>query len=266
MRMRNEAVEVELLQAIMKTRTMRARRGLPARMSMVAAMVAAMTAAVVAVVATPIAAFASSITYDFLSGNATIRGTLAGSSTSIFEGATAIDVPLIGISATYDPDLGTNGRLQSFTIAASDFSIDLNEAMVGLDTIDVTGATLTSLSGSDLNAFGQFALPVSITGTVAGAFPGGGGFGPVPISSIGGSGSASGLVGVTDDLIMISVLGVTVASFPQLASTDPNAPAVEIKADFFFVGRAAPTVPEPTSALLFLAGLGVVQTSLRRRN
>ena len=72
------------------------------------------------------------------------------------------------------------------------------------------------------------------------------------------------MVSISGDQIMISIVGVTVASFPQLASTDPNAPNIEIKADFLFIGQLAPAIPEPTSALLFAAGIATVGLTGRR--
>ena len=213
----------------------------------------------------PLTALATPITYTFSSGSAVVRGTLAGSSTSIFQGASSLNVPLVGVSAVYDADAGLFGRLESFTLQASDFNIDLDEVLVGLDTLTVNDPTLTSLAGSDLNLFGQFTLPTSISGTVSGAFPGGSTFGPIPIESLSGTGSSSGLVSVSGDKLILSVVGVTVASFPQLASRDPNAPNVEIKADFVFVGnKVEPAVPEPSAALLYAAGLVTLGMAKRR--
>ena len=213
----------------------------------------------------PLTALATPITYTFSSGSAVVRGTLAGSSTSIFQGASSLNVPLVGVSAVYDADAGLFGRLESFTLQARDFNIDLDEVLVGLDTLTVNDPTLTSLAGSDLNLFGQFTLPTSISGTVSGAFPGGSTFGPIPIESLSGTGSSSGLVSVSGDKLILSVVGVTVASFPQLASRDPNAPNVEIKADFVFVGnKVEPAVPEPSAALLYAAGLVTLGMAKRR--
>lgn len=213
----------------------------------------------------PLTALATPVTYTFSSGEAVVRGTLSGQTASIFEGVTSLNVPLVGISAVFDAAASPFGTLESFTIQATTFDIDLDQNLVALDTLTVSGATLSSLSSGDLNLFGQFSVPSTITGTVSGAFPGGASFGPVPIAALGGTGSSAGLVSLSDDQIIISIVGVTVASFPQLAVTSSTAaPNVEIKADFTFVGHVAPTVPEPTSALLFAAGLATIGVAGRR--
>lgn len=225
-------------------------------MGSLAARIASALALVGLLLLLPVAAMATPTFFALTSGSATVRGTLSGLSTSIFEGSSSLNVPLVGVTAVYDADGGLYGRLESLTLQAADFDIDLDQNLVGLDTLHVSGATLTSLTGSDLNLFGQFALPTSITGSATGAFPGGSTFGPVAVQSLGGTGSTSGLVSVSGDEITIAVVGVTVASFPQLTAAGLSAPNIEIKADFVFQGHAVvPTVPEPSAALLFAAGL-----------
>ena len=92
-------------------------------------------------------------------------------------------------------------------------------------------------------------------------------FGPDSIQSQDDSGSVTGLVSISGDDIMIRIIGVTVASFEQIGSLDPNAPNIEVKADFTFVGvldRENP-IPEPSAALLFLVGAAVAGSSVRRQ-
>lgn len=213
----------------------------------------------------PISATATPMTYTFSSGSVVVRGTLVGQSTTIFEGVSSVSVPLVDVTAVYDAALGSFGRLESLSLTASDFSANLNENLVALDTLDVFDTTIASLSGSDLNLFGQFALPTSIEATVTGQYPDGSAFGPVTIQSVGSTGSATGLVAVSGDTMMISIVGVTLATFAQPGAIDTNAPQVQIKADFTLIGQVAHPVPEPTAAMLFAAGLGAAHLAIRRR-
>ncbi|MBY0401340.1 hypothetical protein K2X89_13660, partial [Myxococcota bacterium] len=141
----------------------------------------------------PISALATPVTYTFASGSVVVRGTLAGQSTSIFQGSSSVNVPLVDVTAVYDSAIGSFGRLESLSLTAADFSVDLDQSLVALDTLNVFGATISSLSGSDLNLFGQFALPTSIEAIVTGQYPDGSAYGPVAIQSLGSTGSATGL-------------------------------------------------------------------------
>jgi hypothetical protein len=214
----------------------------------------------------PISANATPMIYSFSSGTVVVRGTLAGQSTSIFEGTTSVNVPLVDVTAVYDSAIGSFGRLESLSLLAADFSINLDQNQVALDTLDIFDTTISSLSGADLNLFGQFALPTSIQATVTGQYPGGSPFGPVTIQSLGSTGAASGLVSVSGDAMLISIVGVTLATFAQPGAIDQNAPQVQIKADFTLIGQVAHPVPEPTSALLFAVGLGAAHFAVRRES
>lgn len=209
------------------------------------------------------AASATPTTYTFSSGSVVVRGTLAGQTSSIFEGSSSIDVPLVGVTAVFDSAIGSYGRLESLSLTAADFSIDLDESLVSLDGLNVYGPTITSLSGSDLNLFGQFSLPTAIAASVTGQYPNGDSFGPVDVESLAATGSAAGLLTRSGDDLLISIVGVTLASFAQPGAT-VDAPLIQIKADFTLIGQVAQPVPEPTAALLFAVGLGAVQLGVRR--
>ncbi len=213
----------------------------------------------------PSIAAAIPIIYEFSSGSATIRGTLEGESQTIFEGSASIQIPLVDITAVIDHDLGTYGRLESLTVVGGDLSIDLDESRVALDTLSVLSPTISSLGDADLNVFGQFALQTQINAVIAGTYPGGGPFGPESIESEANTGSAAGIVAISGDQILIQVVGITVASFDQFGNPDPNAPNIELKADFAFIGRAVTAIPEPSASLLFMMGLVAAGTSLWRQ-
>lgn len=120
-------------------------------------------AAALALMLPATAAMAAPVSYQLSSGSATIRGTLAGSSESIFVGPAAIDAPIISARTVIDQDAGPNGRVE------------------------------------------------------------------------------------------------------QIGSLDPNAPNIEVKADFTFRGVLENPIPEPSAALLFLVGASVAGSSIRRR-
>ena len=217
-------------------------------------------------IALPMSALATPVTYEFSSGSAVVRASLEGDSQTLFESGSSLNVNLTGLSATVDMDQGPYGRLEDLVLIGEDFSIDLDESLVALDTVNVFSPTITALSGADLNSFGQFALETQADATITGALPGGFPFGPVGITSLDNTGSATGLLFVSGDEITIQILGVTVASFDQAANPDPNAPAVEVKADFTFVGtRVTTPIPEPSAALVFGVGLLVAGSRLARR-
>ena len=214
----------------------------------------------------PATAWAIPVTYEFSSGSAVVRGSLAGQTESIFLGATAINTPLLDIEAVVDHDAGSYGRLESLNMLAGDFSVSLDAASVGIETLNVFSPTIHSLSGADLNAFGQFALPTSVSADVTGTLPGGLPFGPESIQSSANTGSAVGLMFVSGDQILIQVTGLTVAEFDpaQFGIADPHAEVIELKVDFQFVGRAATPIPEPAAAVVFAVGLAIVGHRLNR--
>lgn len=227
---------------------------------------AIVAAIVTTAVILPVAALAAPTTYEFTSGSATIRGSLEGQSTSIFQGSSVITTPLTGISAVVDDTVGDYGRLESLSMVGGDFSIDLDQGQVSLDTLNVFSPTISSLTGSNLNAFGQFDLQTQINAVVTGNYPDGTPFGPASIQSNDGSGTAAGMIAMSGDQVLIQVIGVTVATFDQIGSLDPNAPRIEIKADFTFIGTAITNpIPEPSAALLFGLGVTLSGVAVRRK-
>lgn len=210
-----------------------------------------------------VAASATPTTYTFSSGSVVVRATLEGQSTSIFEGASSLSVPLVDVTAVFDAAIGSYGRLESLSLTGADFTLDLDESLVTLDTVNVFGPTITSLSGSDLNLFGQFSLPTTIEASVTGQLANGDAFGPVDVQSQSSTGSAAGILTRSGDDLLISIVGVTLARFAQ-PGAGPDAPMIQIKADFTLIGQVAQPVPEPTAALLFAAGLGAVHVGVRR--
>jgi len=215
------------------------------------------------VLVVPVAAHAASVSFELVSGSATIRANLAGQSQSIFVPPTAIGVLIENATVVYDSDGGTDGRLESLSIHLADFSANLDETQVALDTIDVFDTTISSLSGSDLNALGQFATTAQISGIVEGLYPNGDPFGPAGVQSLDGTGSMTGLVNLDGGMILISVVGVSVGTFEQVGSQDPNASPIELKVDFTLVARATAPIPEPSGALLFMVGVTIVGSATR---
>ncbi len=213
----------------------------------------------------PAAADASPITYGFSTGSVTFRSNLEGQTQSIFQGPSSVAVPLTSLSVVFDSAAGPYGRLESFSLTGEDFSVDVDENLVGADFIDVFSPTITSLSGSDLNVFGQFAVTTRLDAQIGGTLPGGTGFGPFAIQSAGSSGSATGLVNLSNDELLISIVGVTIASFEAPSILGQGAPAIEVKADFTFVGVASNPIPEPGAAILFGAGIIMVSSAARFR-
>lgn len=215
----------------------------------------------------PAAAWAAPVTYAISSGSAVVRGSLAGQTESIFLGAPAISTPLADIRAVVDREVGPYGRLESLDLVANDFSVALDAAQTGLETLNVFSPSIHSLSGADLNAFGQFSLPTTVTADVTGTLLGGTPFGPESIASTANTGSAVGLLFASDDQILIQVTGITVAEFdPSVFGIQaPGAETIELKVDFQFVGQAvANPIPEPAAAVVFAVGLAIVGHRLNR--
>jgi len=208
---------------------------------------------------------AAPITYGLTSGAMVVRASLAGQSDSIFLGSSSIQVPLSSATAVIDLDVSTYGRFESLEIVAEDFSADLDPTAVGIQSVDLSSPTLSSLTGSDLNEFGQFSLPSMMSADASGVLASGALFGSQPLES--DVGSSVGMVFVSADQIMIHLVGVTVASIDaaEFGITDPDAPNVEIKVDFSLIGGAVSTpVPEPAAAFVFAVGLAIVGHRLNR--
>lgn len=202
----------------------------------------------------PTTSVASSLTYEFVSGSVTLRAFLDGTTTSVLEGgAPGVDLALDGTHVIFDPDLGTNGRLLDLLFKPSGtINLDMDEALVALDTVSIEEATITSDLGAiaDLNLFGQFFMDTVVSGNVSGNFPGGGGtFGPLLVTSI--DSMAGGALILNAGEVTLNMLGVNVAEFPQLAAGGPN---VILTADIFFTGNLV--VPEPSTG--FLIGLALL--------
>ena len=214
---------------------------------------------------TPLAAGAAPVTYSFTSGSAVIRASLAGQSDSILIGESSVQIPLDNIQAVVDSEAGSGfGRLESFEIVGASFSVELDTSQVALSQLDVSSPTITSLTGSDLNIFGQFALQTTVSAQIEGTLPGGDTVGPLAVESAENSGVAVGILFASDDEVMVQVLGVSVANFDQFGNPDPNAPQIELVADWSFAGTAVTAIPEPSAAVVFAVGLLAAGTSLRK--
>jgi hypothetical protein len=213
----------------------------------------------------PLTAGAAPVTYSFTSGSAVIRASLAGQSDSILLGESAVQIPLVSIQAVVDSEAGTGfGRLESFEIVGANFSVELDTSQVGVSHLDVISPTISSVTGSDLNMFGQFALETTVAAQIAGTFAGGAPFGPAAVASAGNSGVAVGILFTSPDEVMIQVLGVSVASFDEFGNPDPTAPQIELTSDFTFIGTAVTAIPEPSAAVVFAVGLLAAGSSLRK--
>ena len=197
--------------------------------------------------ALPTVSLASPLTYEFLSGTVTLRAILDGTTTSVLEGgAPGVDLSLGGSHAILDPDLGSNGRLLDLLFEpAGTIHLDMDEALVALDTVSIEGASIYSDVGAtaDLNPFGQFFIDTVMSGTVSGTYPPPGGtFGPLVVTSTDSQAGGALIVNATE--VTLNLLGVNIAEFPQLAAGGPN---VVVSADIFFTGNL---VPEPSTGLL----------------
>lgn len=216
--------------------------------------------ALLALMLVPSLATAAPITYNFTSGTVTLRAILDdGTVTSVLSGPSPVSVLLGGTSVTFDPDGGINGSLIDFELVpASVLNLDLDEALVGLDTISVLNARLVNDTSTQsfVSPTGQFFVNTIITGDVSGFLPGGVPFGPESVTSI--DSEVTGSLGIAGDSITFNLTGINIARFAQLPGPGPD---VLVKADFTFVG----VVPEPGTALLIGLGLAGLASS-RRRN
>ncbi len=205
---------------------------------------------------------AAPITYAFTSGTVTLRAILDdGTVTSVLSGPSPVNVLLGGTSVTFDPDGGINGSLIDFELVpASLLELDLDESLVGLDTISVANARLVNDTSTQsfVSPTGQFFVNTIITADVSGFLPGGIPFGPESVTSI--DSEVTGSLGIAGDTITFNLAGINIARFAQLPGPGPD---VLVKADFSFVGTV---IPEPGTALLIALGLGTLSASRRARN
>lgn len=211
----------------------------------------------------PALAGAAPTTYGFSSGTMTLRAVLDGTSTSVLSGPVPVEILLGGTSVTFDPAVGPYGTLTGLLlIPTTTINLDLDQAIVALDTVSIENSSLTNQVGSTgaLNVFGQFDITTVLSGDVSGtipALPVSIPFGPESVTSI--DSAAAGLIGVSGDTISLSMAGVNIARFRQLPIG--SGPDVIVKADFTFIG----IVPEPGTALLLGLGLGGL-AAVRRRD
>lgn len=216
-------------------------------------------ATIFALLLAPVLASAAPITYAFTSGTVTLRAILDdGTVTSVLSGPTPVNVLLGGTSVTFDPAGGINGSLIDFELVpASLLLLDLDESLVGLDTISVANARLVNDTSTQsfVSPTGEFFVNTIITADVSGFLPGGIPFGPESVTSI--DSEVTGNLGVAGDTITFNLAGINIARFAQLPGPGPD---VLVKADFTFIGTV---VPEPGTALLI--GLGLAGLSAARR-
>lgn len=206
-----------------------------------------------ALLVVPALATAAPITYVFTSGTVTLRAILDdGTVTSVLSGPTPVHVLLGGTSVTFDPAGGINGSLIDFELVpASLIHLDLDESLVGLDTISVANARLVNDTSTQsfVSPAGDFFVNTIITADVSGFLPGGIPFGPESVTSI--DSAVTGNLGIAGDTITFNLSGINIARFAQLPGPGPD---VLVKADFTFIG----VIPEPGTALLLGLGLGAL--------
>lgn len=198
---------------------------------------------------------ATAIPYTFTSGSASVRATLAGTTTSVLEGPIPVIVPLGGSFVDFDAGLGANGTITGLELSAlSNFTLDLDQTLVGFDLIDVSGATLTNAVGASagISGSGSFFLDTVVNAIIEGI---GGPPPSVPVTST--TSAAAGTLGISGDSVNLGIVGVNLATFESLVTPGQY---IEVKADFTFFGTV---VPEPGTALLL--GLGLLGLSAARR-
>lgn len=210
----------------------------------------------IAILFTASSASAASMPYAFDSGTAVLTVTIDdGFNTNVVAGGGTVPITLDGSLVVFDPALSANGTLISLSLTdAGPINIDLNEALVALDTISIVDALLMNNVGAtaDLTGPGSFFIDTMLSADVSGVFPDTSLFGPTHVDSI--TSGASGTLVVTGDELTLGLFGINIATFQQSAAPDPEtAPLVNVKADFVFVGTL---VPEPGTALLL--GLGLI--------
>ena len=202
---------------------------------------------------------AAPITYTFNSGSVNLTAILDdGSLTSVLEGPSPVSVLLGGTSVTFDADLGSNGTITGLQlIPATTLNLNLNEGLVGLDTISVSNAQINHQVGGSSVVLpnNEFYIATIVTGDVSGFLPGGVPYGPVSVTSL--DSATFGDLSISGNQITLNLFGVNVARFPQLPGPGPD---VLVKANFTFVG----VIPEPGTAILLGLGLGGLAAGRRR--
>lgn len=212
--------------------------------------------AMLASLLTPLVASAAPITYNFSSGTVTLLAVLDdGNVTSVLSGPSPVNVLLGGTSVTFDPDGGINGSLVDFELVpASVLNLDLDETLVGLDTITVSNAMLVDnpIFLTFVSPLGEFFANTIMTADVSGTLGGGGAFGPASVTSI--DSQVTGNLSISGNTVNFNLAGINIARFAQLPGPGPD---VLVKANFSFIG----VIPEPGTALLIGLGLaGLSQT------
>jgi hypothetical protein len=208
----------------------------------------------------PSFAAAAPVTYAFDSGTVALSALLDGSLTSVLEGPSPINILLGGTSVTFDADIGPNGTITGLQLVPSTtLNLDLDESLVGLDTISVTNAQINHQVGgtSLVLPTNEFYIATVVTGDVAGFLPGGIPFGPTSVTSL--DSASYGDISVSGNTITLNLYGINIARFAQLPGPGPD---VLVKANFTFVG----VIPEPGTALLIGLGLGGLSSMGRRRS
>jgi len=197
------------------------------------------TVALAAAFATP--ALADPVRYDFSSGFVTLTASVDG-----VDIAGPVTASLSGTQVTIDED--TPELLSIQLDATGPIAIAFASPYAGYDEVVIDSLSLSGGSGLLVPldpgppAAEYFFLvdPLSIELVVSGD-----GFAAVPI---GGDAAASGSLFVDSSLNQLSLSGITLGSFGPFG--DELSPIV-LKADFVFSGSP---IPEPSAALLFLAG------------
>lgn len=202
---------------------------------------------------------AAPITYTFDSGSVNLSAILDdGSLTSVLEGPSPINVLLGGTSVTFDAAVGPYGTITGLQlIPATTLNLDLDEALVGLDTVSVSNAQINhQVGGSSLVLpTNEFYIATIVTGDISGFLPGGIPYGPTSVTSL--DSASYGDISFSGNTVTLNLHGINIARFAQLPGPGPD---VIVKANFTFVG----VIPEPGTALLLGLGLGGLAAGRRR--